>query len=175
MIESTVKTDRPVRVGIFSTVAQAEQAVNGLLNAGFSREQVSIVTSDHYKEALLPRVHHEDPAGTHTPATTLAGSLIGATLGGLVVVAAAAATGGAALLVSGGIAAWAGGVAGGLIGAMMSRGVEPEIANYYNQAVLDGKILVAAEDEGPRQATQLAAAEAVFSALGAEPLPLPEG
>jgi hypothetical protein len=134
-----------------------------------------VVTSDQAKEAEFPNVDHQEPAGTYTPGAALAGGVIGATLGGLAAVAGAAATGGTALLVTGGIAAWAGGVAGGLVGAMMTRGVEPEVANYYDQAVTEGKILVAAEDETPNQARTLAAAEAVFAATGAEPLPLPKG
>ena len=58
------------------------------------------------------------------------------------------------------MAAGTGGVAGGLVGAMMTRGVEKEMANFYNQEVTAGKILVGAEDHGPQQCRRLASAEA---------------
>jgi hypothetical protein len=45
------------------------------------------------------------------------------------VIATAVTTGGMALWAAGPISAWAGGVVGGLVGAMMSRGVEKELAN----------------------------------------------
>src|SRR5205085_3297891 len=101
---------------------------------------------------------HQDPAGTHTGAATATGGAVGATLGGLAALAATAATGGVALLAVSGIAAWTGAVVGGLVGAMMTRGVEKELANYYDQAVTEGKILVAVEDQSPRQQERLAEA-----------------
>ena len=76
---------------------------------------------------------------------------------------------------AGPITAWAGGVAGGLVGAMMTRGVEKEIANFYQQAVVDGQILVAADDNRPDNERSLARAARVLAESGAKPLPLPEG
>ena len=88
----------------------------------------------------------------------------------------AAATGGIALLAAGGIAAWGGAVAGGLIGAMMSRGVEGELANYYNQSVSLGKILVAVTEHGDQVTPRLQRAGQVLVESGAEqPLQLREG
>jgi hypothetical protein len=168
-------TDRPIRVGVFSSAEDARKAVAGLLDAGFTPDQISVVTSDHAKEALLPTVKHEQPAGTYTPLTALAGGILGAALGGLAIVGGALASGSMSLVAAGPAAAWFGGVAGGLVGAMMSRGVEREVANFYDQAVTEGKILVAAEDEGPHQAEMLAAAERVLADAGAAPLPLPVG
>ncbi|MEX0713629.1 MAG: hypothetical protein WD278_14825, partial [Pirellulales bacterium] len=76
---------------------------------------------------------------------------------------------------AGGLAAWTGGVVGGLVGAMMTRGVEKELADYYDQAVLKGRILVAAEVAGDEENASLAEAERVFREAGAEPVSLPEG
>jgi len=78
-------------------------------------------------------------------------------------------------LAAGGASAWAGGIVGGLIGAMMTRGVEDELANFYDQAVVRGKILVAAEDRSERGPQTLAAAARVLEEAGAEPMPLGEG
>ena len=121
------------------------------------------------------KFEHQEPAGTYTPTATVIGGTIGAALGGLSVIAAAIATGGVALWAAGPITAWAGGVTGGLVGAMMTRGVEKELANFYQQAVLEGQILVAAEDHGPHRAASLARAAKILADAGAKPVTLPEG
>jgi len=146
-----------------------------LLAAGFSKEQVTVVCSDETKERHFHEFEHQEPAGTYTPGAIAAGGAIGATLGALAAVAGGVATGGVGLLFTGGIAAWSGGVVGGLIGAMMTRGVEKELANYYNQAVVAGKILVAAEVREGDDPQMLATAACVLDEAGAEPVPLPEG
>jgi hypothetical protein len=84
-------------------------------------------------------------------------------------------TGGIGLLAAGGILAWSGGVVGGLVGAMMTRGVDKELANYYNQSVLEGKILVAAECHGPNSEARQARAAQILADAGAEPIALTEG
>jgi hypothetical protein len=161
--------------GIFDDVDAARQAVHGLLAAGFSKEQINVICSDETKERYFKEFEHQEPAGTYTPAAAIAGGTIGAALGGLAVIASAAATGSLALWAAGPITAWAGGVAGGLVGAMMTRGVEKEIADYYQQAVVSGRILVAVEDQRPDNLHSLAEAAQVLREAGAQPLPLAEG
>ena len=168
----TAKREKPVRVGVFSTVAAADQAVNGLLRAGFSKEQITVICSDTAKERHFEAFHHEDPAGSNTPAAVLTGGGIGAALGGLAALVGVVATGGIGLLAAGGIAAWAGGAAGGLVGAMMTRGVEKAAANFYDEAVAKGKILVAAEVDDADDRRSLNAASRVLAEAGAEPLAL---
>ncbi len=169
---------RPLRVGVFSSVAEADRAVDNLLAAGFTKDQISVVCSDAAVERHFHEFEKQEPAGTYTPASAVGGGAIGAVLGGLAAVVGGIATGGIGLLATAGIAAWAGGVAGGLVGAMMSRGVEKELANYYQQAVIDGDILVAVEVDEDSSATpgrDLARASQVFIEAGAKPLKLSEG
>jgi hypothetical protein len=161
--------------GVFTNVEDATQAVHDLLAAGFTREHITVVCSDDTKERYFREFEHQDPAGTYTPTAAVVGGTIGAAVGGLSVMAAAVATGGVALWAAGPITAWAGGVAGGLVGAMMTRGVEKELANFYQQAVMDGQILVAAEDHGPQHVASLGRAARILSAAGAKPVALPEG
>lgn len=170
----------PVRVGVFSDMARADRAVHALHEAGFEKHAINIICptcvpgrpTDHPEE-----YEQKEPAGAHTPAAAASGGAIGAMVGGVIALASAAATGGISLLVAGPLFAGAAGgaVAGGLIGAMMTRGVEKEVANFYDQAVGKGKILVAVEYEGPDQEERLALAERVFHEGGAEPIALPEG
>ncbi|MEX2308928.1 MAG: hypothetical protein WD738_15110 [Pirellulales bacterium] len=171
----TATPNPAIEAGVFDNVDAARQAVRGLLNAGFSTAQINVVCSDETKELYFKEFEHQEPAGSHTTTATIVGGTIGAALGGLAVVASAAATGSLALWAAGPITAWAGGVAGGLVGAMMTRGMEKEIANFYQQAVLDGRILVAAEDTRPDNRRSLATAAHVLAEAGAKPLPLREG
>jgi hypothetical protein len=159
---------------VFATVEDARRAVNGLLRAGFANDNITVVCSDETKERYFREFEHQEPAGTYTATATIAGGTIGALLGGVTIVASAVATGSLALWAAGPITAWAGGVAGGLVGAMMTRGVEKELANFYQQAVVDGQILVAAEDSDSGRPALNEAAR-ILAESGAKPLTLPEG
>lgn len=174
-MDKTAFQNLPLEAGVFNSVDDARQAVHGLLNAGFTAEQITVVCSDEAKERYFHEFDHQQPAGTHTPRAAAAGGTIGAVLGGLTVVGSALATGSLALWAAGPITAWAGGVAGGLMGAMMSRGVEKELANFYQQSVLNGQILVAAEDHGPSSDQHLAEAASVLASAGAQPLQMTDG
>lgn len=174
-MENASTLERPIRVGVFSTIQSADCAVDNLLKAGFNTEHISMLCSDRTKEEHFHQFEHQEPAGSYTPAAVAVGGAIGAALGGLTVLAGAVTTAGMGLLAAGGIAAWAGGIVGGLVGAMMTRGVEHELANYYDQAVTEGKILVAVEDHSEAQRQTLANAERILAECGAEPISLPEG
>src|SRR4051812_37570774 len=167
--------DPELEVGVFDTVDEARRAVHELHNTGFSNDQITVVCSDETKERYFSEFEHQHPAGTYTPTATIAGGTIGAIVGGLAVLASAVATGSLALWAAGPITAWAGGVAGGLVGAMMTRGVEKELANFYQQAVIEGQILVAAEDHGTDGQKHLAKAAQILASAGAHPMPLAEG
>lgn len=175
----TATIARPIRAGVFDDLESADQAVQTLLHAGFTRDRITVICSDQTIERHFAAFEHQDPAGAHTPAAAAVGGTIGAVLGGLTVAIGAAASGGIAIIATAGAAAWTGGVLGGLVGAMMTRGVERELANYYDQAVTQGKILVAADAAAEAsteiQLQQLAAAERVLRAAGSEPIPLREG
>lgn len=172
-MKTAARLDLPLRVGVFASVEGAERAVEELLKAGFSVDQVSVLCTDRAAEDHFRTFEHEEPAGTYTPAALVAGSTIGMMLGGGTALLAAAATGGAALLVAGGISAWAGGVVGGFIGAMLTRGAEKEAANFYDQAVQSGKLLVVADEEHSPE--KLRRAEQILAEAGAEPLALTGG
>jgi hypothetical protein len=158
-------------------VPAALRAVAGLLSAGFSREQITVVCSDEKQEREFRAFEHQQPAGSHTPAAMATGGSLGAAIGGVAagaaVGAAGIATGGLPLLIAGGAGLMTGGVLGSFLGAMMTRGVEKEAANFYDQAVTEGKLLVTVEIHDNEGA--LARAEQILADAGALPLPLPEG
>ncbi|MCE9606124.1 MAG: hypothetical protein K8U03_14605 [Planctomycetia bacterium] len=168
------KQERPVRVGVFSDVPHADEAVARLLQAGFSRDNLSIVCSDETIRAHYDGITTEEPAGSHTPLAVAAGGTIGA-IGGFALAAVGAGFGNPALLATGGLAFWSGGIVGGLVAAMMTRGIEKSAAELYSQALTDNKILVAVESHEADAASSLAKAEKILHDAGAEPLALPEG
>jgi hypothetical protein len=161
-------------MGVFSSLPAADAAVQRLLAAGFSPREISVICSEETRQRHFRAFEHQKPAGKNTALAATVGGAVGAAIAGLAAVAAAAATGGAALFVAGGTAAWTGGVLGGFLGAMMTRGFERELADYYDQAVIEGKILVAAEAHGSSAPRRLAQAVEILAQAGAEPLPLQE-
>jgi hypothetical protein len=176
MIMSTAATtEKPVRAAVFTTLIAARNAVQMLLEAGFTRDEITVVCSDETKERYFREFEHQQRAGTNTPLAATVGGAIGATLFGLTTVAVGVATGGVPLIVAGGWGVWTGGVLGGFVGAMMTRGIEKEAANYYDQAVAAGKILVAVEEVGTHVPGRLEQAERILALAGADPLPLAEG
>ena len=168
------RVDRPVRVGVFSDVAHADQAVAKLLAAGYSHDQLSVICSDEKIRAHYDGIKTEEPAGSHTPLAVAAGGTLGA-IGGLALAAVGAGMGNPALLAAGGLAFWTGGVVGGLVAAMMTRGIEKSAAEFYSQALTDNKILVSVESHEDDHALSLVRAEKILNEAGAEPLALPEG
>jgi len=166
---------RPVRAAVFATVAEASLAVQGLLDSGFSKEHVSVVCSDRAKEAFFKEYEHDMPAGATTAGKAAAGAVIGGFAAGLVAVTGVVASGGLGLVVVGPLFAGTGAAVGTFVGAMMSRGVEHEVANYYDQALPRGQILVAAEVAAGDDVAMLERAERAFEDAGAHPLPLPQG
>jgi hypothetical protein len=171
---ATETISKPVRAAVFANSDAAERAVRELQVAGFSEREITVVCSDEVKERSFRRFEHQQPAGANTPAAAATGGAIGATLFGLTAIAASA-TGGIPLAIAGGWALLTGGVAGGFLGAMLTRGFEKEAADFYDQAVAGGKILVAIEVHGPAAERRMIQAWQILERAGAEPLPLPEG
>src|SRR5262245_41442667 len=156
------------RVGVFRDLAAAHEAAELLLEAGFDRDAITVIHPSG-QPSVHPPVHETKPTAEDTPAAVAGGSAIGALLGGAAALVGIAATGGIGLVVIGPFlgAAAAGAVAGGFVGAMVARGIKPDLADYYDAALRRGSILVAVEHEDP---AMLHAAEEAFHAAGVEPV-----
>jgi hypothetical protein len=173
---STSPARRPLRVGVFGSLEAADAAIVRLLNAGFTREQITVVAPASIKKHF-EGFKAELPGGTRTVPAAATGTAVGAVIGGIVAGAALIGTGAAALVVAGPLiaAASGGAAAGGFIGAMLTRGFEDEAAQFYDQSLRLGKILVGVEYTGLDQRERLARAELVLAEAGAEHLPLSKG
>jgi hypothetical protein len=159
-------------IGVFSSVVHADQAIAALKAADFRQDDISVICP-HHVHPHDRDVHEQDGGPSRTVEPALAGGSIGALLGAVAGGVGVVATGGIGLLVAGpllGAAAAAGAISGGFIGAMAARGFEPDLADFYDQALQRGKILVAIEADDPER---LKRAKRVFERAGAEPLQLP--
>lgn len=165
--------DKPIRAAVFTAVDRAESAIQRLLEEGFNKEHISVLCSDQAKKKHFREFENEEPADKHLKQAVVSGSTIGAVFGGLTS-AGLVTTAGLSILVAGPSFLIGGAVAGGLIGAMMTRGEEGELADLYDQALSRGDLLVAVEDHSDHMQERLALAEEVFEEAGAEPFQLEE-
>jgi len=163
-----------VRVGVFPELPAADRAVTRLLEAGFLQEQVTVVCSDETKTRYFAAFQHEDRSGTNADSGAVAGAGIGAAVGGLAAIALGAISGAVPLIIAGAAGIAAGSGAGVFVGAMSSRLGEGEVADFYDQAVREGQILVAVEDNSPEASLRLTEAARIIAEEGARPLPLLE-
>jgi len=162
--------EKAIHIGVFRSVDAADAAVAGLIEAGFPRESITVVAPKQIEEHF-EGTHQEKPAGARTAGAIAVGGTIGVLLGGLTA-AVVVASGGTALLVAGPLLGGtaAAGIVGSFIGAMSTRGFEHEVADYYDQALRRGAILVSVESaDGGAGANK---AKAIFARSGAEPVDL---
>lgn len=138
-------TFRPkVRAAVYDDVACAQRAVENLQATGFRNEQMSVVCSDEAVLKHFPNLHDDLPSGSHTREAATTGGMVGLALGSLVALTGIVATGGIGLFAAGAIAG--SGLTGSFVGAMLTRGMESETADFYDQALRSGQILLVVED-----------------------------
>jgi hypothetical protein len=131
--------------GIFTSRTRAEQAVDELMRAGFSPEDVSLLMSESTRgrEFAIKR-STKAPEGAATGAAI--GGVIGAVAAGLAAVASITVPG-LAIVAAGPLVAalaglGAGAAAGGLTGALIGLGVPENEAKFYAKEIEKGGILV---------------------------------
>jgi len=165
--------EKGVHVGVFQDIPSADGAVRRLVDEGIPKNRITVVcptcSAEKYHE-----FKQQDRSGAHAASGAAKGGAIGAVLGGLTAAAGVAASGGAALLVAGPLLAGSGGGAlfGGFVGAMLTRGMEREVADFYDQALEKGQVLVAVERGREVDDDLLARADRIFLAAGAEQVTL---
>lgn len=162
---------KPIRIGVFDSLSNAEQAFDGLREAGFTHDELSVLCSEQQHRKHFP--DEDTEADEQDPATSAAiGGAVGGLLGSATAAAGLATVGGLPIVVAGAFAAaLAGGVVGGLSGAMAARGFDSKLTDYFDQAVTNGKILIGVEP-ADSDAERLAKASSILRDAGAEPLSL---
>src|SRR6478672_11952394 len=132
--------------GLYKSVGQAEDAVNRLVAAGFSNDDISVLLPDN--ESTRKFAHKKDtkaPEGTTTG--VVAGGAIGGTLGLLAGVGLLAIPGLGPFIAAGPIMAGlaglgVGGAVGGVTGALIGMGIPEFEAKRYEGRLQRGGILL---------------------------------
>lgn len=163
-------TDRSEHVfcaAVFNDIASAERAVSKLLAAGFTRDEVSVLCSEKTAGDHFGDVKESSATDDESPDAVGAGASIGAILGGAIFAGVATTAGLPIVLVGAGLAI--GGAVGTFAGLMSERGFEHELADFYDQALTAGQVLVAVREQNEQARKK---AEGIFEECGAEPIAL---
>jgi hypothetical protein len=132
--------------GIYKSRSQAERAVDRILAAGFSNNDISVLLPDSQSsKEFAHEKNTKAPEGTTAGVTT--GGVVGGTLGLLAGIGALAIPGLGPFIAAGPIMAslaglGVGGVVGGLIGALVGMGIPEYEAKRYEGRVKEGGVLL---------------------------------
>ena len=132
--------------GIYPSIAQAERAVDTLVQGTFSQNDISVLLPDHQgSKDFAHEKHTKAPEGTTTGVA--AGGTIGGTLGLLAGIGALAIPGLGPFIAAGPIMGalaglGVGGAVGGFVGALVGMGIPEYEAKRYEGRVKDGGILL---------------------------------
>lgn len=141
-------------VGLFPTPQIAKTAVSELERAGFSRDSISIVTTDSTRTTTtapnvgpIPETGSQEDVGEKAALGGAAGFILG--------IAALAVPGFGPILAMGPLAAAlsgaaAGAATGGLIGVFTKEGIPEEAATRYSKAIGSGRLMVTVRTDASR-------------------------
>jgi hypothetical protein len=134
-------------IALFESRAAAENAAATMAQAGYSRDDLSIVTRDAGTSSDLPNIGPQPEIGTGTDAGS--GAAIGAFAGFVGGIVALAIPGIGPILAAGPLAAGImgagiGAATGGVIGALKERGVPENDASRFSEAIRHGRAMLTA-------------------------------
>lgn len=142
-------TDRATIVGVFFDRRNAQAAVTDLRNAGFSEEQLGVVSHDENEHGAA--IVEGDAIATGAITGVAAGAGMGALWGmgiaaGLLPAIGPVIAGGtlAAILAS----AAAGAAAASLVGALVGMGISGDEAEYYDKEFRAGRTVITVHTDG---------------------------
>lgn len=141
-------------VGVFTTRANAENAISDLHTRGFTDDQIGFIARDtNSVDQTAATTETEIPTGERAAVGAASGGVVGGLLGAaaslLIPGLGPAIAGGILAATLGGIAI--GAAAGGIIGALTHVGVPEEEARYYQSEFEAGRTLVTVDAPGRQQ------------------------
>jgi hypothetical protein len=173
-MQAKPNTELPIRAGVFGDPDHVENALSRLKENGFSIEEVSVVTTVPEHQERFSSFLEQSHAGTDVENKSLArAGAAGLGLGGAAALTTLVTTSGATVLVLGAFSGVA--LLGTFVALMMTRGVERETADFFDQELDKGNILVAVEIHGDDVEQRLQLAEDILQQAGSKPIELPEG
>ncbi len=134
--------------GVFDSKTEANNAISKLLDAGFNKEDLSLIVSDNARHSIFSAP--SDDEGKKTAEGGLTGALFGGALGALIAgltLVGVVVVPGSGLLVAGPLVAalsgaGAGAIAGGISGALISAGFAVDEAKRYEEEIKHGKAVI---------------------------------
>ncbi len=155
--------------GIYSSNAAAERAVDQLIAAGFSNQDVSVLMADRQgSKDFAAEKNTKAPEGATTGVGV--GGAVGGTLGLLAGIGALAIPGVGPLIAAGPIMGalaglGVGGTVGGIVGALVGLGIPEYEAKRYEGRVKDGGVLLSVHCDSSQEVSR---AKDLLKATGAE-------
>lgn len=134
-------------IAVFDNLEKATQAVNALLDARFTKNDISVLVNDADRAYFEKYDEYPAPLQEITKGAA-GGALLGGLTGLLTGLLALLIPGVGPVIAIGPIAAslfgaGMGAAAGGLVGGLVDLGMERELANSYAEAIRRGGVLVA--------------------------------
>lgn len=142
-------------VGLYDSIATAQQVVEALVNSGFDRDRISIVANNATGEYATDRVARTDAddvsAGEGAGIGALEGGVLGLLAGlGLMAIPGIGPALAAGPLIGALIGAGTGAVTGGLVAGLIDTGIPETEAGYYAEGVRRGGTLVSVQADDTR-------------------------
>ena len=131
---------------VYDNMADARSAIDSLVQAGFDRDDISLVASD-VEGNYAVRSADDDYAEGDAASGAVTGGVLGGLTGAAVGLAALAIPGLGPIIAAGPLAAalagaGIGAASGSLLGALVGFGLSEETAGYYAEALRRGSVLV---------------------------------
>jgi len=151
-METTIEYNYPSLVNAaFSNRMDAQKAYDELIYRGYKPEEINVIVSDE-----THRIHHSEEIGDEKPAhTTMENAGIGSAIGGtagaiagaLIAIGTTVVIPGLGIAVAGPLlaaltGAGAGGLTGGIVGALHHRGVPKEHAEAFESSIRAGETII---------------------------------
>lgn len=135
-------------VALYDDFNVAQDVVTDLVEAGFSRENISLVASDatgeHARRYTGDNVDEDVTAGEGAGFGAVVGALVGLGVSLIPGIGPVLGAGPLAVALTAGIGAAAGAITGGITAALIDMGVDEEDAGYYAEGLRRGGTLVSA-------------------------------
>jgi hypothetical protein len=133
-------------VGLFHDAAQAELAIRGLKDQGFTADDIGVLMRDGQRQQQLADAGGGKVSGAATTGA-IGGGVAGGVIGLLAGVGALAIPGIGPIIAGGALAstlagAGIGAAAGGVIGALVGMGIPEEDARFFERGVRSGGVLI---------------------------------
>jgi len=161
-----------IAAGVFEDSDRVSKLIPKLRALGIKAEEISIFsTNEQDQERFAPYL--DESLQTEEDSRLSTAGKAGLGLGGATALATLATSAGTSIFVIGAFSGFA--ILGTFIALMMSRGVEKEAADFFEQELQAGRILVAVEVSGDDAEQRLQQAEETISNAGGRSFELPEG